>query len=848
MAEEKVNKNIEEEIKEENILEDGIIPSLKDTEIISEVQNSFLDYAMSVIISRALPDVRDGLKPVHRRVIYGMAVSGYTPDRSFVKSAKVVGDVMGNYHPHGDSAIYGTLVRLAQPFSMRYTLVNGHGNFGSMDGDEAAAMRYTECKLSKLALEMTRGMDEDTVDFIPNYDGTLQEPTCLPSRFPNLLCNGSDGIAVGMATKMPPHNLSEIIDAIVAVRNNENITVDELLKIVKGPDFPTGGIIYGLGGIKQAYESGRGTFRVRGKAKIIGKEGEKSKIIITEIPYQINKAVLVSKIGELVRDKKIEGITAIRDLSKEDVNIEIDCRRDAVPQVILNQLYKNTPLEISYGVINLCVVNGAPKILSLKELLTNYLDFQIDVIERRTRFLLKKHESRLKIVEALLAVHDNIDEVVDHAKNSKNQQEFGDWLKQRFSFNDDQAKAIIGMTLGRLTGIETLKLTDEKNEIINLIKNDKYILESRDHEADVVIKELIEIKEKFGDERKTEISYSIVSVDDEDLIPEDDIVITLTQKGYIKRMSLDEFKTQNRGGVGVKGMSVYSDDEVINMVTSKTHTDILFFSSLGRVYRKRGHEVNEASRQAKGIPVLNLLNLEQNETINSIISVDEYKNKFLFFATREGIVKRTSLEEFERINVNGKYAITLKNNDSLLDVKVTDGTSEIVLASDEGKACVFNEKEVRSMGRSAAGVRGMRLSNGAKLVSLATSLEGLKTFVLSENGLGKLSDLNDYRKTRRGASGVITLKVTEKTGKLVGLKMVNGGEDIIVITNNGQVIRTSLSQVRVIGRNSQGVKIINLKDNEIATSFTVCPKSEETNQEESVNEENSGKKEEKTDL
>ena len=827
MSEENKLENKVEEESTESKVEEGIVPSLRDTEIVTEVQNSFLDYAMSVIISRALPDVRDGLKPVHRRVIYGMAVNGYTPDKPFVKSAKVVGDVMGNYHPHGDSAIYGTLVRLAQPFSMRYTLVSGHGNFGSMDGDEAAAMRYTECKLSKLALEMTRGMDEETVDFIPNYDGTLEEPTCLPSRFPNLLCNGSDGIAVGMATKMPPHNLTEIINAIVAVRNNADITIDELMKIVKGPDFPTGGIIYGLGGIKQAYETGRGTFRVRGRAKIVEKEGEKSKILITEIPYQVNKAALVSKIGELVREKKIEGITAIRDLSKEDVNIEIDCRRDAVPQVILNQLYKNTQLEVSYGVINLCVVNGAPKILSLKDLLNNYLDFQISVIDRRTRYLLRKHEARLKIVEALLTVHDNIDEVVDHAKISKNPQEFADWLKVRFNFDDDQAKAIVSMTLGRLTGIETIKLTDEKTEILGLIKNDKYILESREHEADVVVKELQEIKEKFGDERKTEISYSIVSVDDEDLIPEEDIVITLTEKGYIKRMSLGEFRTQNRGGVGVKGMTVYSDDEVTKMVTSKTHTDILFFSSLGRVYRKRGHEINEASRQAKGIPVLNLLNLEEHETINSIISVDEYKDKYLFFATKKGVVKRTSLEEFERINVNGKYAITLRDGDSLLDVKVTDGRAKIILGSNKGKAVVFDEDDVRCMGRTAAGVKGMNLPSDAELVSLATSLEGTNTFVLSEKGLGKLSDLEDYRETKRGAGGVITLKITEKTGNLVGLKMVNGDEDIIVITNNGQVIRTSLSQVRVIGRNSQGVKIINLKDKETATSFTIAPKSEE---------------------
>lgn len=813
----------------------GIVPALRDTEIVSEVQNSFLDYAMSVIVSRALPDVRDGLKPVHRRVIFGMATNGYTPDKPFVKSAKVVGDVMGNYHPHGDSAIYGTLVRLAQPFSMRYTMVTGHGNFGSMDGDEAAAMRYTECKLSKLALEMTRGMDEDTVDFVPNYDGTLKEPVCLPSRFPNLLCNGSDGIAVGMATKMPPHNLCEVVDAIVAISKNHDLTTEQLMQIVKGPDFPTGGIIYGLGGIKDAYENGRGTFRLRGRATIEEKENEKSKIIITEIPYQVNKAALVEKIGELVRNKIIDGITGIRDLSKEDVNIEIDCRRDAVPQVILNQLYKNTQLEVSYGVINLCIVNGAPKILSLKSLLENYLTFQIEVIDRRTKFLLKKAQDRLNIVEALLVVHDNIDEVVDHAKTCSNPQEFSDWLKKRFEFSAEQAKAIVAMTLGRLTGIETTKLLDEKKSLNDEIKNDNFILSSKENETAVVIKELLEIKDKFGDKRKTEISHSIVSVEDEDLIPEQDIVITLTEKGYIKRMSLDEFRTQNRGGMGVKGMTVYSDDEVATMVTSKTHTDILFFSSLGRVYRKRGHEINEASRQSKGIPVLNLLNLDNNETINSIISVDTYKDKFLFFATKKGVVKRTSLEEFERINCNGKYAITLKEDDSLLGVKVTDGNAKIILASDKGKACVFNEKDVRAMGRTAAGVRGMRLPAGGNLVAVATSLEGLKSFVLSENGLGKLSELEDYRLTKRGAGGVITLKVTDKTGSLVGLKMVNGDEDVIVITNNGQVMRTTLEQVRVIGRNSQGVKIINLKDKEKVSSFTIAPKAEE---EASVPEEN----------
>jgi len=807
-------------------VDDGIVPALKDTEIVTEVQNSFLEYAMSVIVSRALPDVRDGFKPVHRRVIFGMAENGYTPDKPFVKSAKVVGDVMGSYHPHGDAAIYSTLVRLAQPFSMRYTLVSGHGNFGSMDGDEAAAMRYTECKLSRLALEMTRGMDEDTVDFQPNYDGTLQEPVCLPSRFPNLLCNGSDGIAVGMATKMPPHNICEVIDGVIAVSKNQEISTEELMQIIKGPDFPTGGIIYGLGGIKQAYDTGRGTFRLRGKATIEEKENEKSKILITEIPYQVNKASLVEKIGELVRNKVIDGITGIRDLSKENVCIEVDCRRDTVPQVILNQIYKNTQLEVSYGINNLCIVNGEPKVLSLRALLLDYLNFQITVIDRRTRFLLKKAEDRLKIVEALLVVHDNINEVVEVAKKSSNQQEFMEWLEKRFDFTEDQAKAIVAMTLGRLNAIETTKLLDEKKDVEGSISEDKFILESKENETAVVIKELLQIKEKFGDARKTEISKTIMSVEDEDLIPEDDIVITLTTKGYIKRMSLSEFRTQNRGGNGVKGMTVYSDDEVNTMVTSKTHTDILFFTNFGRVYRKRGHEINEAGRQSKGIPVLNLLNLGEKENVLAMVSVDKYKDNYLFFATEKGVVKRTKLEDFERINVNGKYAITLRENDQLLDVKVTNGEAKIILASDKGKACFFEEKDVRVMGRTAAGVRGMK-TNGGKIVALATSLEGENALVLSENGLGKLSSLNDYRMTNRGCGGVITLKITPRTGKLVGLKVVNGDEDIIVITNNGQVIRTTLEQVRVIGRNSQGVKIITLKDKETVSSFTIAKKEEE---------------------
>lgn len=832
-----INKE-QDEINQENAeLEAGIVPSLVDTEIVDQVQGAFLDYAMSVIVSRAIPDVRDGLKPVHRRVLFGMADGGYTPDKPFVKSAKIVGDVMGKYHPHGDSAIYMTLVRMAQPFSMRYCLVQGHGNFGSMDGDDPAAMRYTESKMAKLSLEMVRDMNSNTVDFVPNYDGSLEEPSVLPSRFPNLLVNGSDGIAVGMATKMPPHNLTEIIDGINYLAHHKDCSIEELMTIVKGPDFPTGGIIYGLGGIRDAYTTGRGTFKLRGKTEIKEEPNGKSKIIIKEIPYQVNKANLVAKIGELARDKVIDGITSIKDFSKTDVNVEIECRRDAVPQVILNQLFKNTQLEVSYGVTNLCIVDGAPRVLGLKDLMNYYLEFQIKVIERRTKFLKEKDEARKHIVDGLLKVHDILDvkrpggkesrdEFIDMATTSANPTEFAERLQSRYGFSEIQAKAVVQMTLGRLTGLETLKLEDEKTTLETNIANYNFILSSRENLQDVVLKELNEIKEKFGDERRSQISSQILSIDDEDLIPEDDLVITLTQKGYIKRVSTTEFKAQNRGGTGVKGMSVYNDDEVIMTIYSKTHMDLLFFTNFGRVYRKRGHEIPEYTRAGKGIPVINLLNLDKDEKVVSIINVKDYEDKYLFFATRQGIVKRTSLDEFKRINVNGKYAITFKEGDNLLDVKVTDGHSKILLASDEGKLCMFEETDVREMGRTASGVRGMRLENGAQLVDLSTSQSGDKVFALSELGLGKISNIEDYRLTKRGAGGVITIKISEKTGKLIGMKVIKGDEDYIVVTNNGQVIRSPIEQVRICGRNSSGVKIINLKENEKVSSFTILPPEE----------------------
>ena len=861
--EKKVNGNVNneeenEKLKEENAaLESGIQASLVDTEIVTQVQDSFLDYAMSVIVARALPDVRDGLKPVHRRVLFGMVEGGYTPDKPFVKSAKIVGDVMGKYHPHGDSAIYMTLVRLAQPFSMRYTLVGGHGNFGSMDGDDPAAMRYTEARMAKLALEMVRDINCNTVDYVPNYDGSLEEPSVLPSRIPNLLVNGSDGIAVGMATKMPPHNLGEVIEGINLVARNPEVSIEDLMKVVKAPDFPTGGIIYGLGGVRDAYTTGRGTFRIRAKTEIIEDNKGKSKIHITEIPYQVNKANLVAKIGELAREKTIDGITSIKDFSKTGVDIQIELRKDVVPGVVLNQLFKNTQLEVSYGVINLCIVNGAPRVLNLKQLINYYIDFQIEVIERRTKFLKAKDEARKHIVDALIKVHDILDktkpggkesrdEFVDIATGSANPQVFCEKIMDRYGFTEIQAKAVAQMTLSRLTGLETQKLVDERTELLANIEKYNFILETREHMLDVVLEELEVVKNKYADKRRTEISTSISSIDDEDLIPEEDLVITLTNKGYIKRMSTSEFKAQNRGGTGVKGMSVYNNDEVNLMIYSKTHTDILLFTNLGKVYRKRGHEIPESSRTGKGIPVLNLLNLDKDERVVALINVEEYENHFLLFATVNGIVKRVSLEEFKRINCNGKKAVTFKEDDQLLDVKVTNGETKILLASDEGKLCMFNETDVRAMGRNAAGVRGMNLKEGSKLVSVSTDQYGKLVFVLSENGLGKLSPIEDYRLTNRGAGGVITIKVTEKTGKLVGMKVINGDEDYIVITNNGQTIRSPIEQVRLCGRNSIGVKIINLKDKETVSSFTVLPHEDnesqventEVNNTESVDENN----------
>lgn len=838
------NKVIDEEIQPE--LKSGIEAGVHDVEVAHEVRSAFLDYAMSVIVSRAIPDVRDGFKPVHRRIVFGMNETGMTPDKPHKKSARIVGDVMGKYHPHGDSAIYSTLVRLAQPFSMRYTLVDGHGNFGSVDGDEAAAMRYTEARMTKLALETVRDINQDTVDFVDNYDGSEKEPEVLPSRFPNLLVNGSSGIAVGMATNMPPHNLTETINAIKLIAANPDITPKEIMEqALFGPDFPTGAMILGKKGILDAYETGRGSVIIRSKAHFEELSNGKTRIIIDEIPYQVNKARLIESIADLVRNKIVDGITDIRDESnKEGIRVVIELRRDVIPEVILNNLYKQTQLQTSFGIINLCLVDKAPQVLNIKQLLGHYLNFQVDIIRRRTEHQLAVAEARDHIVIGLIKANENIDEIVQIIKASANTEEATSRLIERFGFTEIQTKEVLSMTLRRLTGLEKEKLLQEREQLeINIAKY-RLILSSRENMIDVVLTELDEIKNKFGDERRTEISNQEANIDDESLIPEEEIIVSITKKGYVKRMSPDEFRTQKRGGKGVKGMKTNEDDLVDTLVHTKTHTDILFFTNSGKVYRIRGHQIPEQQRTGKGMPIVNLLNLDKEETVRAILSVDHYDaGTFLFYVTRLGVVKRTSLEEFSRINQNGKIAINLRDGDQLIDVKVTNGEALIGIAASNGKMVKFNEDDVRSMGRTAAGVKGINLDEGDFVVGVTTSLEGGLILALTSRGYGKMSAAEDYRLTKRGSKGVATIKASEKVGSLVGIRAVKGDEDLFLITEAGTVIRISLEQVSVLGRNTQGVKVINLKKNETLSSFAVVEHSEDEECDDSVEGEEQTKEE-----
>lgn len=792
-----------------------------------EVKNSFLEYAMSVIVARALPDVKDGLKPVHRRILYGMSEAKMNAGSPYKKSARIVGDVMGKYHPHGDSAIYEAMVRLAQNFSTRYPLVDGHGNFGSIDGDGAAAMRYTEARMSKIAMEMVKDLDEDTVDFMPNYDGEEQEPVVLPSKFPNILVNGSTGIAVGMATNIPPHNLAEAIDAILAIAENPDIEVADLMQILKGPDFPTGAYILGKSGIKKAYETGNGTILLRSKTHIEEMANGKNRILITEIPYQVNKTVMIEKIADLAREKIIDGITDLRDESSgEDIRVVIELRKDVVPEVVLNQLFKLTQLQVSYGINMLALVDGEPKVLPVKEMLQYYLQHQKNVIYRRTQFELKKAEDELHVLQGIVIAIENIDEVIQIIRSSKNVEESQSALMDRFHLSERQAKAIVSMSLGRLSALEIEKSETKCKNLEEQVEDYKAILSSEDRIFEIVKNELIEIKNKYSDARRSEIIMGEFNIDDEDLITKEDIIVTLTLNGYIKRVPMDTFKTQNRGGKGIKGMATNEEDVVDKIVIANTHKDIIFFTNFGKVYRLRGHQIPEYGRTAKGIPVINLLNMDANEKVRSIISLNEYQeNHTLVFVTKNGIVKRVALKEFESIRQKGKIAIHLKEDDELIDVKLTDGTAQILIASSNGKVVRFNEQDVRVMGRSASGVKGINV-NGKEVIGVATSLEGEYLLVISKNGYGKMSLITDYRLTKRGSQGVLTMKISEKNGLLSNIKAVNGTEDLLVVTNQGIVIRTSLEQVKKAGRNTLGVRIIKLNEGQEVSSIAIAAKEE----------------------
>ena len=810
-------------------LQEGIVAGISPDEFGAEIKNSFLDYAVSTLTSRAIPDARDGMKPVQRRIIYDMWEMGVTPDKPFKKSARVVGDVMGKYHPHGDSSIYLAMCRMAQDFAMRYTLVQGHGNFGSPDGDEPAASRYTEARLSKIALEMTRDIEKDTVPFMDTYDADGKEPTVLPSRFPNLLCNESSGIAVGMATSIPPHNLTETIDGVIATIKNPDITVDELMQIIKGPDFPNGGIVLGRSGIRNYFTTGRGSVKVRAKYHTEEKDGH-TEIVFTELPYMVNKRDLAKKIVDLSDNKTIDGIASVADYSSQKMgtHFTVVLKKGASEALVLNHLFHYTALQSNFPVNMLALDNGTPKVLSMKQALKIYIDHQEVIITRRTQYDLKKAQARIHILDAILTVADAIDETVHIIRSSKTYEEAQSRLIDRFHFDEVQCKAILDMPLRRLTGLEQDKYAQEKAGLeedckqYNLILSDQSVLES------TLIGELEDIKKRFGDARRTEITDYDIDEDDEDLIPNKEILIFLTEGGYVKRVDPSEFRTQNRGGIGVQGMKTKADDDIKILRHSRTKTDVLFFTNLGRVYHCRGYQIPEGNRTSKGIPIVNLLKLMDGEKVEAIISMDDYgENNYLFFATRDGIVKRALASDFENINSNGKIAITLKEGDELFDVRHTDGKAIISLGSSEGKVCSFYETDVRCMGRTATGVKGIELSEGCHVVGLVTSLDGNKIFSLSENGYGKITDGTEYRITARGSKGVRTIRETEKNGGLFVIKNVKGDEDIILITDHGTTIRTSLTQIKETGRNTVGVKVITLRSNEKISSVSVLPSDSE---------------------
>ena len=803
---------------------------IREVNISQEMRASFLDYAMSVIVSRALPDVRDGLKPVHRRILYAMNDLGMGSDKPYKKSARIVGEVIGKYHPHGDSAVYETMVRMAQDFSYRYMLIDGHGNFGSVDGDAAAAMRYTEARMSKVSMELLRDINKDTIDYQDNYDGSEREPIVLPARFPNLLVNGSAGIAVGMATNIPPHQLGEVIDGVLAVSQDPDITIAELMEIIPGPDFPTAGQILGRSGIRKAYETGKGSIIVRAKVEIEEQSNGKQTIIVHELPYQVNKAKLIEKIAELARDKKIDGITDLRDESdRSGMRIVIEVRRDANANVLLNNLYKQTSLQTSFGINTLALVDGQPKVLNLKQCLQYYLDHQVVVIRRRTEFELRKAEARAHILEGLKIALDNLDAVIALIRGSQTTDIAREGLMTQFSLSEKQAQAILDMRLQRLTGLEREKIEAEYQSLLALIAELKAILADEEKVLEIIREELIEVKERFNDGRRTEIvSGGAEIIEDEDLIPRQDIVISLTHNGYIKRLPVSTYKSQRRGGRGIQGMNTNEDDFVEHLLTTSTHDTILFFTNKGKVYRTKGYEIPEYGRTAKGIPIINLLEVDKGEWVNAIIRVDEFVDDwYLFFTTKQGISKRTPLSSFENIRNSGLIALNLREEDELISVKLTDGKRDMVIGTKKGMLIRFNENDVRSMGRTATGVKGITLDSEDEVIGMEILEEQSDVLIITKNGYGKRTPIEEYRVQTRGGKGLRTCNITDKNGDVVALKCVSQEEDIMLITVSGVLIRVSVSDISQMGRNTQGVKVIRLGDEEFVSTVAKVQTSED---------------------
>jgi len=805
---------------------------IKEVNLAREMKTSFLSYAMSVIVSRALPDARDGMKPVHRRILFAMNELGMYADKAYKKSARIVGEVMGKYHPHGDSAIYEAMVRMAQDFSYRYPLVDGHGNFGSVDGDGAAAMRYTEARMSKMAMEVLRDLNKDTVNFIDNYDGSEREPEVLPCRFPNLLVNGAMGIAVGMATNIPPHNLTEVIDGILALIKNPDISIEGLMTYIKGPDFPTGGCIMGVSQVRKAYMTGNGAITVRAKTETVDLGNGRSAIVVTEIPYQVNKTRLIERIAETAKDKIIEGITGLQDESnREGMRIVIELRRDANPNVILNNLYKHTQLQSTFGINIIALVKGQPKILNLKEVLEVYLNHQIEVLTRRTTFDLEKAEARAHILEGLLIALGNIDLVIQLIKKSKTTEEATNSLMNVFKLTEIQAKAILDMKLQRLTGLEVDKLKTELMETRKFIEECKEILKSHDKKLQIIVNELTEIRDRFGDDRKSEITLSDdLVIEDEDLIPVEDVIITVTNRGYVKRMTVDTYRAQNRGGKGITGTKMTEEDFVERLLFTSSHDTLLFFSNFGKVYRLRAFQVPYSSRNAKVLPIVNLLNFEENERLAAVVNInkDNDKEGYLIFATRAGIVKKTEIAAFNNIRTNGIRAILLNEGDELFEVNVTDGEKDIILGASNGKAIRFSESDVRPMGRISAGVRGIKVEKNERVVGMAiVNTDGDEIVIVTEKGYGKRTNVDAFRVQVRGGKGVKALNITEKNGNMVSLSTVRGDEDLMVITDKGMIIRTHLDQILTVGRDTQGVCIIKLNEGHSASTIAIVPRSEE---------------------